>query len=68
MEIGLYNREQIEKLSQIREGDRMAEYHTQQKSVLLDYLSRHSDKTFSMESLADAMKTELGSSSADSQA
>ncbi len=38
----------------------MAEYHTQQKSVLLDYLSRHSDKTFSMESLADAMKTELG--------
>lgn len=38
----------------------MAEYHTQQKTLLLDYLARHSEKSFSMESLTDAMKTTLG--------
>ena len=38
----------------------MAEYHTQQKALLLDFLSRNAEKTFSMETLADALKEDLG--------
>ena len=33
----------------------MAEYRTQQKALLLDFLSRNAEKTYSMESLADAL-------------
>ena len=38
----------------------MAEYRTQQKSLLLDFLSRNAEKTFSVESLADALSDDLG--------
>ena len=38
----------------------MAEYRTQQKALLLDFLSRNAEKTFSMESLADALSDDLG--------
>ena len=36
-------------------SDSMAEYHTQQKALLLDFLSRNAEKTYSMETLADAL-------------
>ena len=38
----------------------MAEYRTQQKALLLDFLSRNAEKAFSMESLADALSDDLG--------
>ena len=38
----------------------MAEYQTQQKTLLLDYLSRHADNTLSMEEVAEGLKTDLG--------
>ena len=38
----------------------MAEYHTQQKALLLDFLTRNAEKSFSMESLTDALKDDLG--------
>ncbi len=41
-------------------SDSMAEYHTQQKALLLDFLSRNAEKSYSMESLADALKEDLG--------
>ncbi len=38
----------------------MAEYRTQQKALLLDFLSRNAEKSFSMDSLADALTDDLG--------
>lgn len=38
----------------------MAEYRTQQKSQLLDYLSRHADGALSMEEVADGLRVDLG--------
>ena len=38
----------------------MAEYQTQQKTQLLDYLARHSDGAFSMEEVADGLRSDLG--------
>ena len=38
----------------------MAEYQTQQKSMLLDYLSRHADGALSMEEVADGLRGDLG--------
>ena len=38
----------------------MAEYQTQQKSQLLDYLARHADGALSMEEVADGLRSDLG--------
>ena len=38
----------------------MAEYHTQQKTLLLDYMARHAEDTLSMEEVAEGLKTDLG--------
>ena len=38
----------------------MAEYQTQQKTLLLDYMARHADDTLSMEEVAEGLKTDLG--------
>ena len=38
----------------------MAEYQTQQKTLLLDYLARHAENTLSMEEVAEGLKEDLG--------
>ena len=38
----------------------MAEYHTQQKTVLLDFLSCNAEQSFSMDSLTEALNDRFG--------
>ncbi|MBQ6067263.1 MAG: transcriptional repressor [Clostridia bacterium] len=38
----------------------MAEYQTQQKTLLLDYMARHAESSLSMEEVAEGLKTDLG--------
>ena len=38
----------------------MAEYQTQQKTLLLDYMARHAEDTLSMEEVAEGLKSDLG--------
>lgn len=56
----MYNSLETENYSQIREVDILAEYHTQQKTVLTDFLRQHSETPYTVEELAGELERLFG--------